>query len=109
MLIPNFKFYPKKDQSKQKRCFFFPKKSDDDEISQKEKIKQKENSVLLKTMSQIMKKNKKDSELQKKLNRLKVIIKKPTYYDYSLNTLTFNNVFSDIINHILALNQYFFD
>ena len=106
MLIPNFKFYPKKDQSKQKRCFFFPKKSDDDEISQKEKIKQKENSVLLKTMSQIMKKNKKDSELQKKLNRLKVIIKKPTYYDYSLNTLTFNNVFSDIINqHIGFLSQ----
>ena len=106
MLIPNFKFYPKKNQKKKKKCFFCPKKTEEDEISQKEKIKSKENAILLKTMSQIMKKNKKDSELQKKLNRLKVIIKKPTYYDYSLNTLTFNNVFSDIINqHIGFLSQ----
>ena len=107
MLIPNFKFYPKKNQSKKKKCFFFcNKKTDEEEISQKEKIKRKENSILLKTMSQIMKKNKKDSELQKKLNRLKIIVKYPLYYEYGINTLTFKNIFSDLINqHIDFLSQ----
>ena len=107
MLIPNFKFYPKKNQPKKKKCFFFcNKKTDEEEISQKEKIKRKENSILLKTMSQIMKKNKKDSELQKKLNRLKIIVKYPLYYEYGINTLTFKNIFSDLINqHIDFLSQ----
>ena len=107
MLIPNFKFYPKKNQPKKKKCFFFcNKKTDEEEISQKEKIKRKENSILLKTMSQIMKKNKKDSELQKKLNRLKIIVKYPLYYEYGINTLTFKNIFSELINqHIDFLSQ----
>ena len=44
MLIPNFKFYPKKNQPKKKKCFFFcNKKTDEEEISQKEKIKKIQN------------------------------------------------------------------
>ena len=108
MMIPTFKYYPKK-KPKQKKCFCFNltqnnnnnynynnwsknKKKNNNSNKQKEK----ENKKIQNLMNNMGKKYKKDSDLQKKLNNLKIEINYPPFYDYSINVLTkFNTIFGE--------------
>ena len=114
MMIPTFKYYPKK-KPKQKKCFCFNLNNNNNNAinysktrnnkkkkNNNNKQNEKENIKVQKLMNNMAKKYEKDYDLQKKLNPLKIDIKFPPFYDYSINLLTnFNTIFGEEVLKII--------